>query len=186
VVSRTAYEFFLCGLCMCYEVIYIGTHQTNGYWDTNSELDQMCPFGNIWHIDLSTNVHSPCQFNWTKMQPTEIPHIHLNSKWLVLSFLRILFGERPYWWVHETPYYSNTTAPHIEQYPMTCETGPGKKHHFTFIYFYRSALWHEIYTPLCIYLESEATTFHLASYSSILNLRSNVEEIVEVFASLSK
>lgn len=42
---------------------YIGTLQINGYWDTNSELDQMCPFGYIWHIDMLINVHSPCQFN---------------------------------------------------------------------------------------------------------------------------
>lgn len=44
---------------------------------------------------------------------------------------RILFGERPYWWVHETPYYANTVPPHIEQYPMTCETGPGEICHYT-------------------------------------------------------
>lgn len=43
------------------------------------------------------------------------------------SFFRILFGERPYWWVHETGYYANTVRPHIQQYPMTCETGPGEK-----------------------------------------------------------
>lgn len=43
------------------------------------------------------------------------------------SFLfRILFGERPYWWVQETDYYSNTPAPEIQQFPLTCETGPGR------------------------------------------------------------
>uniref|UniRef100_A0A8B9E3P7 glucose-6-phosphatase n=1 Tax=Anser cygnoides TaxID=8845 RepID=A0A8B9E3P7_ANSCY len=42
------------------------------------------------------------------------------------SFLfRILFGERPYWWVHETDYYSNASTPAIQQFPLTCETGPG-------------------------------------------------------------
>lgn len=45
----------------------------------------------------------------------------------VVFFFRILFGERPYWWVHETAHYANTVPPHIEQYPMTCETGPGEK-----------------------------------------------------------
>lgn len=44
---------------------------------------------------------------------------------------RILFGERPYWWVHETAYYANAVPPHIEQYPMTCETGPGERHHYS-------------------------------------------------------
>ena len=41
-------------------------------------------------------------------------------------FFRILFGERPYWWVHETAHYADSVRPHIEQYPMTCETGPGE------------------------------------------------------------
>ncbi|CAL1599980.1 unnamed protein product [Knipowitschia caucasica] len=45
--------------------------------------------------------------------------------WLNLVFKWILFGERPYWWVHEASYYDNGVRPHIEQYPMTCETGPG-------------------------------------------------------------
>ncbi|XP_009992427.1 PREDICTED: glucose-6-phosphatase isoform X1 [Chaetura pelagica] len=45
--------------------------------------------------------------------------------WLNLIFKWILFGERPYWWVHETDYYSNTSAPAIQQFPLTCETGPG-------------------------------------------------------------
>lgn len=38
---------------------------------------------------------------------------------------RILFGERPYWWVHETSYYGNVSVPVLEQYSITCETGPG-------------------------------------------------------------
>lgn len=43
------------------------------------------------------------------------------------SFLfRILFGERPYWWVLDTDYYGNNSAPEIQQFPLTCETGPGR------------------------------------------------------------
>nr|XP_019794897.2 glucose-6-phosphatase isoform X2 [Tursiops truncatus] len=38
---------------------------------------------------------------------------------------RILFGQRPYWWVLDTDYYSNTSVPLIKQFPVTCETGPG-------------------------------------------------------------
>ncbi|XP_016057523.1 PREDICTED: glucose-6-phosphatase [Miniopterus natalensis] len=47
--------------------------------------------------------------------------------WLNLIFKWILFGQRPYWWVLDTDYYSNTSAPLIKQFPVTCETGPGKK-----------------------------------------------------------
>ncbi|XP_066497741.1 glucose-6-phosphatase b [Hoplias malabaricus] len=45
--------------------------------------------------------------------------------WINLVLKWILFGERPYWWIQETLYYSNSTVPIIQQYPSTCETGPG-------------------------------------------------------------
>ncbi|XP_032628628.1 glucose-6-phosphatase catalytic subunit 1-like isoform X2 [Chelonoidis abingdonii] len=45
--------------------------------------------------------------------------------WLNLVFKWILFGQRPYWWVHETDYYGNASTPVIQQFPLTCETGPG-------------------------------------------------------------
>ncbi|XP_039681507.1 glucose-6-phosphatase-like isoform X3 [Perca fluviatilis] len=45
--------------------------------------------------------------------------------WINLMLKWLLFGERPYWWVQETGYYGNTSQPMIEQFPMTCETGPG-------------------------------------------------------------
>ncbi|XP_012891562.1 PREDICTED: glucose-6-phosphatase isoform X2 [Dipodomys ordii] len=38
---------------------------------------------------------------------------------------RILFGQRPYWWVLDTDYYHNSSVPLIKQFPVTCETGPG-------------------------------------------------------------
>ncbi|KAG8446623.1 hypothetical protein GDO86_014177 [Hymenochirus boettgeri] len=45
--------------------------------------------------------------------------------WLNLIFKWILFGQRPYWWVHETLFYVNSSPPTIHQFPVTCETGPG-------------------------------------------------------------
>ncbi|XP_029428096.1 glucose-6-phosphatase-like [Rhinatrema bivittatum] len=45
--------------------------------------------------------------------------------WLNLVLKWVLSGQRPYWWVHETLYYRNTSVPAIEQFPITCETGPG-------------------------------------------------------------
>lgn len=38
-------------------------------------------------------------------------------------FLRILRGDRPYWWIHETAKWKNVT---LQQFELTCETGPGK------------------------------------------------------------
>ncbi|XP_056404063.1 glucose-6-phosphatase catalytic subunit 1-like isoform X1 [Hyla sarda] len=45
--------------------------------------------------------------------------------WLNLVLKWILFGQRPYWWVHETSYYGKGPTPEIMQFPVTCETGPG-------------------------------------------------------------
>ncbi|XP_034049645.1 glucose-6-phosphatase a, catalytic subunit, tandem duplicate 1 [Thalassophryne amazonica] len=45
--------------------------------------------------------------------------------WLNLVLKWVLFGERPYWWVHETQFYGTGSPPHLQQFPITCETGPG-------------------------------------------------------------
>ncbi|NXP42827.1 G6PC3 phosphatase, partial [Leiothrix lutea] len=39
-------------------------------------------------------------------------------------FKWFLFGERPYWWVHESGLSSREQLP-LRQFPVTCETGPG-------------------------------------------------------------
>ncbi|XP_028423970.1 glucose-6-phosphatase a, catalytic subunit, tandem duplicate 1 isoform X2 [Perca flavescens] len=44
--------------------------------------------------------------------------------WLNLVLKWVLFGERPYWWVHETRFYGTGPAPSLQQFPITCETGP--------------------------------------------------------------
>nr|XP_019964881.1 PREDICTED: glucose-6-phosphatase-like [Paralichthys olivaceus] len=45
--------------------------------------------------------------------------------WLNLVLKWVLFGERPYWWVHETRFYGANPVPPLQQFPFTCETGPG-------------------------------------------------------------
>ncbi|XP_028263310.1 glucose-6-phosphatase a, catalytic subunit, tandem duplicate 1 [Parambassis ranga] len=45
--------------------------------------------------------------------------------WLNLVLKWVLFGERPYWWVHETRFYGAGAPPVLQQFPITCETGPG-------------------------------------------------------------
>nr|XP_033775242.1 glucose-6-phosphatase 3 isoform X2 [Geotrypetes seraphini]XP_033775243.1 glucose-6-phosphatase 3 isoform X2 [Geotrypetes seraphini]XP_033775244.1 glucose-6-phosphatase 3 isoform X2 [Geotrypetes seraphini] len=50
--------------------------------------------------------------------------IALVSEWLNLVFKWFLFGERPFWWVHESGISSKLSL-QIQQFPSSCETGPG-------------------------------------------------------------
>ncbi|XP_032178896.1 glucose-6-phosphatase 3 isoform X1 [Mustela erminea] len=50
--------------------------------------------------------------------------ISLITEWLNLVFKWFLFGDRPFWWVHESGYYSQAPA-QVHQFPSSCETGPG-------------------------------------------------------------
>ncbi|XP_069490431.1 glucose-6-phosphatase 3 isoform X2 [Ambystoma mexicanum] len=50
--------------------------------------------------------------------------IALISEWLNLVFKWFLFGERPYWWMHESGALSKYGLI-VRQFPSTCETGPG-------------------------------------------------------------
>nr|KAF6456112.1 glucose-6-phosphatase catalytic subunit 3 [Rousettus aegyptiacus] len=50
--------------------------------------------------------------------------ISLITEWLNLVFKWLLFGDRPFWWVHESGYYGQAPA-QVHQYPSSCETGPG-------------------------------------------------------------
>lgn len=44
---------------------------------------------------------------------------------LDFNILRILSGDRPYWWIHETNLYNALTRPTLYQTERTCETSPG-------------------------------------------------------------
>ncbi|XP_005062292.1 PREDICTED: glucose-6-phosphatase 3 [Ficedula albicollis] len=41
-----------------------------------------------------------------------------------LAARRFLFGERPFWWLHESGLSGREQLP-LRQFPITCETGPG-------------------------------------------------------------
>uniref|UniRef100_A0A3P8R6D9 Glucose-6-phosphatase catalytic subunit 1 n=1 Tax=Astatotilapia calliptera TaxID=8154 RepID=A0A3P8R6D9_ASTCA len=80
-----------------------------------------------WAADLRNTffIFFPLWFHLRASVGIKLIWVAVIGDWLNLVFKWILFGERPYWWVHETAYYANSVPPHIEQYPMTCETGPG-------------------------------------------------------------
>ncbi|XP_037347674.1 glucose-6-phosphatase 3 isoform X2 [Talpa occidentalis] len=50
--------------------------------------------------------------------------ISLITEWLNLIFKWFLFGDRPFWWIHESGYYGQSPV-QVHQFPSSCETGPG-------------------------------------------------------------
>ncbi|XP_069642690.1 glucose-6-phosphatase 3 [Haliaeetus albicilla] len=50
--------------------------------------------------------------------------IGLVSEWLNVILKWFLFGERPFWWVHESGLASKELVM-LRQFPVSCETGPG-------------------------------------------------------------
>ncbi|XP_027529458.1 glucose-6-phosphatase 3-like isoform X1 [Neopelma chrysocephalum] len=53
--------------------------------------------------------------------------IGLVAEWLNVVLKWFLFGERPYWWIHESGLFSQEELEKfpLRQFPVTCETGPG-------------------------------------------------------------
>uniref|UniRef100_A0A8D2PWR2 Uncharacterized protein n=1 Tax=Zosterops lateralis melanops TaxID=1220523 RepID=A0A8D2PWR2_ZOSLA len=51
--------------------------------------------------------------------------VALVAEWVNVVFKWFLFGERPYWWVHESGLSRRQQLP-LRQFPVTCETGPGE------------------------------------------------------------
>ncbi|XP_029429223.1 glucose-6-phosphatase-like [Rhinatrema bivittatum] len=70
-------------------------------------------------------VFFPIWFHLCEAVGIKLIWVAVIGDWLNLVFKWILFGQRPYWWVHDTDYYRNISAPVIQQFPVTCETGPG-------------------------------------------------------------
>ncbi|NWY51021.1 G6PC3 phosphatase, partial [Chionis minor] len=50
--------------------------------------------------------------------------IGLVSEWLNVVLKWFLFGERPFWWVHESGLVNKELVV-LRQFPVSCETGPG-------------------------------------------------------------
>ncbi|KAM8795385.1 glucose-6-phosphatase 3 [Eudromia elegans] len=50
--------------------------------------------------------------------------IGLLSEWINVVSKWFLFGERPFWWVHESGLFEERPLS-LHQFPVTCETGPG-------------------------------------------------------------
>lgn len=77
--------------------------------------------------DLHTTffVFFPVWFHLRRDTGLRLIWVAVLGDWLNLVLKWVLFGERPYWWVHETRFYGAGPVPALQQFPITCETGPG-------------------------------------------------------------
>uniref|UniRef100_A0A668AZ46 Glucose-6-phosphatase catalytic subunit 1 n=1 Tax=Myripristis murdjan TaxID=586833 RepID=A0A668AZ46_9TELE len=85
----------------------------------------------FFFVSMATDLHNtffllfPIWFHVQQAEAVRLVWVAVVGHWTNLILKWLLFGERPYWWVQETGYYGNSSRPVIEQFPMTCETGPG-------------------------------------------------------------
>ncbi|TRY93946.1 hypothetical protein DNTS_022024 [Danionella cerebrum] len=77
--------------------------------------------------DLHTTfyVFFPVWFHLRRDVAVKLIWVAVVGDWLNLVLKWVLFGERPYWWVHETRFYGPVKHPELRQFSITCETGPG-------------------------------------------------------------
>uniref|UniRef100_A0A668ALE7 Glucose-6-phosphatase n=1 Tax=Myripristis murdjan TaxID=586833 RepID=A0A668ALE7_9TELE len=102
----------------------------------------------FFFVSMATDLHNtffllfPIWFHVQQAEAVRLVWVAVVGHWTNLILKWLLFGERPYWWVQETGYYGNSSRPVIEQFPMTCETGPGKNATFQcFTRYVFSSLW---------------------------------------------
>ncbi|XP_060950701.1 glucose-6-phosphatase a, catalytic subunit, tandem duplicate 1 [Limanda limanda] len=89
-------------------------------------------YGGVFHLasavaDLHTTFFCwfPVWFHLRRDTGLRLIWVAVIGDWLNLVLKWVLFGERPYWWVHETRFYGADPVPFLQQFPITCETGPG-------------------------------------------------------------
>ncbi|KAL2078207.1 hypothetical protein ACEWY4_025892 [Coilia grayii] len=70
-------------------------------------------------------VFFPIWFHVSRAVGIKLIWVAVIGDWFNLVLKWVLFGERPYWWVLETKFYGADTRPTLEQFSITCETGPG-------------------------------------------------------------
>ncbi|XP_053209562.1 glucose-6-phosphatase 2-like [Panonychus citri] len=69
--------------------------------------------------------YAPILYSLDRYTGRKIMWVAVISEWSNQILKWILHGERPYWWIHETSVYNKTGLPDVQQFVITCETGPG-------------------------------------------------------------
>ncbi|XP_041029284.1 glucose-6-phosphatase 3 [Carcharodon carcharias] len=70
-------------------------------------------------------IYFPVTFFLSRKIGISVLWITILAEWLNLTCKWLLFGERPFWWIHESGVYSEQQMPELKQFYSSCETGPG-------------------------------------------------------------
>ncbi|KAM6979201.1 glucose-6-phosphatase 2-like [Tautogolabrus adspersus] len=97
-------------------------HLQNNFREYHDFLNYMSTVGDPRNI---FSVYFPLWFHLSHTVGIKMIWVAVIGDWFNLIFKWILFGQRPYWWIQETHFYNNDSLPHLEQFHITCETGPG-------------------------------------------------------------
>ncbi|XP_067869424.1 glucose-6-phosphatase 3 isoform X1 [Heterodontus francisci] len=70
-------------------------------------------------------IYFPVTYFLNKKIGISVLWITVLTEWLNLTSKWLLFGERPFWWIHESGVYTEQQMPKLKQFSSSCETGPG-------------------------------------------------------------
>ncbi|XP_075579058.1 glucose-6-phosphatase 3 [Pelecanus crispus] len=97
------------------EVLQSGPPWLENFWISVTSLaDPKCIF----------TICFPLAYFLDRKVGVSVLWIGLVSEWLNVVLKWFLFGERPFWWVHESGLASKELVV-LRQFPVSCETGPG-------------------------------------------------------------
>lgn len=108
--------------------------------------------------------YAPLLYSLDRYTGRKIMWVAVIAEWSNQILKWILHGERPYWWIHETPLYSNTTLPDVQQFVMTCETGPGSPSGHAMV---TASVWYILIEALLKHkpIQSKGTLFNKIAWS---------------------
>uniref|UniRef100_A0A3Q3XKN9 Glucose-6-phosphatase 3 n=1 Tax=Mola mola TaxID=94237 RepID=A0A3Q3XKN9_MOLML len=130
---------------------------TQGIWMAESLQQKTSNHRNLWLTitlfgDPKAAFLLVFPFTYFISRPTGVKVLWVAaiSEWLNLVFKWMLFGERPFWWIGESHLFDNK-QPNVQQFPSTCETGPGSPSGHAMV---TAAIWWVIVSTLGSFLYS--------------------------------
>ncbi|XP_022596495.1 glucose-6-phosphatase 2 [Seriola dumerili] len=143
-------------------------HLQNNYRECHDFLSFMSTVGDPRNI---FSVYFPLWFHLSHNVGTKMIWVAVIGDWFNLIFKWILFGQRPYWWVQETHFYRNNSFPYLEQFPITCETGPGSPSGHAMG---SSSVWYVMITSALNFTRPSSSATSVQSFQRFRLLRSGL------------